>query len=30
DGPNMAPLHQFEGLIRTLMAFDAVTKSTTR
>jgi len=30
DGPNMVPLHQFEGLIRTLMAFDAVTKSTTR
>ena len=30
DGPNMVPLHQFEGLIRTLMAFDTVTKSTTR
>ena len=27
DGPNMVPLHQFEGLLRTLMAFDAVTKS---
>lgn len=30
DGPNMVPLHQFEGLIRTLMAFDALAKSTTR
>ncbi|MDN5004782.1 3-deoxy-8-phosphooctulonate synthase [Bradyrhizobium sp. GCM10027634] len=30
DGPNMVPLHQFEGLIRTLMAFDTVTKSITR
>jgi 2-dehydro-3-deoxyphosphooctonate aldolase (KDO 8-P synthase) len=30
DGPNMVPLHQFEGLIRTLMAFDAVAKSTSR
>jgi 2-dehydro-3-deoxyphosphooctonate aldolase (KDO 8-P synthase) len=30
DGPNMVPLREFEGLIRTLMAFDAVTKSTTR
>ena len=27
DGPNMVPLREFEGLIRTLMAFDAVTKS---
>jgi 2-dehydro-3-deoxyphosphooctonate aldolase (KDO 8-P synthase) len=27
DGPNMVPLHQFEGLLRTLMAFDAVAKS---
>ena len=26
DGPNMVPLREFEGLIRTLMAFDAVTK----
>ncbi|QQO30874.1 3-deoxy-8-phosphooctulonate synthase [Bradyrhizobium diazoefficiens] len=26
DGPNMVPLHQFEGLIRTLMAFDALAK----
>ncbi|MCP3389464.1 3-deoxy-8-phosphooctulonate synthase [Bradyrhizobium sp. CCGB12] len=30
DGPNMVPLREFEGLIRRLMAFDAVTKSTTR
>lgn len=30
DGPNMVPLREFEGLIRTLMAFDAVTKSTSR
>ncbi|MGX4804536.1 3-deoxy-8-phosphooctulonate synthase [Bradyrhizobium guangdongense] len=30
DGPNMVPLREFEGLIRTLMAFDAVTKSITR
>ncbi|SFO21509.1 2-dehydro-3-deoxyphosphooctonate aldolase (KDO 8-P synthase) [Bradyrhizobium sp. Ghvi] len=30
DGPNMVPLHQFEGLIAKLMAFDAVTKSITR
>lgn len=26
DGPNMVPLHQFEELIRTLMAFDALAK----
>jgi 2-dehydro-3-deoxyphosphooctonate aldolase (KDO 8-P synthase) len=26
DGPNMVPLHQFEGLIRALMAFDALAK----
>lgn len=26
DGPNMVPLHQFEELIRTLMAFDAIAK----
>ncbi len=26
DGPNMVPLRDFEGLIRTLMAFDAVAK----
>jgi len=30
DGPNMVPLHEFEGLIRTLMAFDALAKSTAR
>ncbi len=30
DGPNMVPLREFEGLIRTLMAFDAVTKSISR
>jgi 2-dehydro-3-deoxyphosphooctonate aldolase (KDO 8-P synthase) len=27
DGPNMVPLAEFEGLIRTLMAFDALAKS---
>ena len=27
DGPNMVPLAQFEGLMRELMAFDAVAKS---
>ena len=26
DGPNMVPLREFEGLVRTLMAFDAVAK----
>ena len=26
DGANMVPLRQFEGLVRTLMAFDEVTK----
>jgi 2-dehydro-3-deoxyphosphooctonate aldolase (KDO 8-P synthase) len=26
DGPNMVPLGEFEGLVRTLMALDAVTK----
>ncbi|WP_315756695.1 MULTISPECIES: 3-deoxy-8-phosphooctulonate synthase [unclassified Bradyrhizobium] len=26
DGPNMVPLAQFEGLLRTLMAFDALAK----
>ena len=26
DGPNMVPLREFEGLIRTLMAFDALAK----
>jgi len=27
DGPNMVPLHEFEGLLRRLMAFDRVAKS---
>ena len=27
DGPNMVPLNAFEGLVRTLMAFDALAKS---
>ena len=27
DGPNMVPLQDFEGLVRTLMAFDALAKS---
>ncbi|MGX9393503.1 3-deoxy-8-phosphooctulonate synthase [Nitrobacteraceae bacterium UC4446_H13] len=26
DGPNMVPLNEFEGLVRTLMAFDGLTK----
>ena len=30
DGPNMVPLNEFEGLMRTLMAFDALAKSITR
>jgi 2-dehydro-3-deoxyphosphooctonate aldolase (KDO 8-P synthase) len=30
DGPNMVPLREFEGLVRTLMAFDALAKSTAR
>jgi 2-dehydro-3-deoxyphosphooctonate aldolase (KDO 8-P synthase) len=30
DGPNMVPLRQFEGLVQTLMAFDAVAKSKPR
>jgi 2-dehydro-3-deoxyphosphooctonate aldolase (KDO 8-P synthase) len=30
DGPNMVPLREFEGLVRTLMAFDAVAKSKPR
>src|SRR6516225_5345914 len=29
DGPNMIPLSEFESLVRTLMAFDAVAKSKT-
>jgi 2-dehydro-3-deoxyphosphooctonate aldolase (KDO 8-P synthase) len=27
DGPNMVPLRDFEGLVRTLMAFDAIAKT---
>ncbi len=27
DGPNMVPLREFENLVRTLMAFDAVAKN---
>jgi 2-dehydro-3-deoxyphosphooctonate aldolase (KDO 8-P synthase) len=27
DGPNMVPLREFEGLVRTLMAFDALAKN---
>jgi len=27
DGPNMVPLREFEGLVRTLMAFDALAKA---
>jgi 2-dehydro-3-deoxyphosphooctonate aldolase (KDO 8-P synthase) len=27
DGPNMVPLKDFEGLLQTLMAFDAVAKA---
>lgn len=27
DGPNMVPLREFEGLLRTLMAFDKLAKS---
>jgi 2-dehydro-3-deoxyphosphooctonate aldolase (KDO 8-P synthase) len=27
DGPNMVPLREFEGLLRTLMAFDRLAKS---
>ena len=30
DGPNMVPLREFEGLVRTLMAFDALAKSAAR
>jgi len=30
DGPNMVPLKEFESLIRTLMAFDALAKKTAR
>jgi 2-dehydro-3-deoxyphosphooctonate aldolase (KDO 8-P synthase) len=28
DGPNMVPLREFEGLVRTLMEFDALAKKT--
>jgi 2-dehydro-3-deoxyphosphooctonate aldolase (KDO 8-P synthase) len=28
DGPNMVPLKEFEGLVRRLMAFDALAKTT--
>jgi len=28
DGPNMVPLREFEGLLRTLTAFDTIAKST--
>jgi 2-dehydro-3-deoxyphosphooctonate aldolase (KDO 8-P synthase) len=28
DGPNMVPLKEFEALVRTLMAFDALSKTT--
>jgi 2-dehydro-3-deoxyphosphooctonate aldolase (KDO 8-P synthase) len=27
DGPNMVPLREFEGLVRTLMAFDVIAKN---
>ena len=27
DGPNMVPLREFENLVRTLMAFDALAKN---
>ena len=30
DGPNMVPLAEFEGLLRRLMAFDAIAKSAAR
>jgi 2-dehydro-3-deoxyphosphooctonate aldolase (KDO 8-P synthase) len=30
DGPNMVPLQEFEALLRSLMAIDAVVKGTTR
>ena len=30
DGPNMVPLREFEGLVRTLMAFDALAKERRR
>ncbi|WP_454628070.1 3-deoxy-8-phosphooctulonate synthase [Bradyrhizobium cenepequi] len=30
DGPNMVPLREFEGLVKTLMEFDALAKKTAR
>jgi 2-dehydro-3-deoxyphosphooctonate aldolase (KDO 8-P synthase) len=30
DGPNMVPLREFEGLVKNLMAFDALAKSTAK
>jgi 2-dehydro-3-deoxyphosphooctonate aldolase (KDO 8-P synthase) len=30
DGPNMVPLHEFEALVKRLMAFDALAKDTER
>jgi 2-dehydro-3-deoxyphosphooctonate aldolase (KDO 8-P synthase) len=30
DGPNMVPLREFESLVRTLMAFDALAKGAAR
>jgi 2-dehydro-3-deoxyphosphooctonate aldolase (KDO 8-P synthase) len=30
DGPNMVPLRELEGLLRTLIAFDAITKNLAR
>src|SRR5471032_1805717 len=30
DGPNMVPLREFENLVRTLMAFDALAKTVAR
>jgi 2-dehydro-3-deoxyphosphooctonate aldolase (KDO 8-P synthase) len=30
DGPNMVPLREFEGLIKTLMGFDALSKNMAR
>ncbi|MBO4222623.1 3-deoxy-8-phosphooctulonate synthase [Bradyrhizobium neotropicale] len=30
DGPNMVPLREFEGLVRTLMQFDALAKKAAR
>jgi 2-dehydro-3-deoxyphosphooctonate aldolase (KDO 8-P synthase) len=30
DGPNMVPLREFEGLVRTLMGFDALAKNVSK